>query len=108
VIDNCNNEIRNGGVERDAGGNEKHLIKFAWPNLASVYRILTKLGTKMRSDSIFLCSKFQSNHITPYRFMVTFIPRRKKEKNKETKPVFESLYLENAYRDLIEIWNVRY
>jgi len=31
VIDNGNNEIRGGGVERDAGGDEKQLIKFAWP-----------------------------------------------------------------------------
>ena len=35
VNDNCNNEIRGGGVngvKRDAGGDEKQLIKFAWPN----------------------------------------------------------------------------
>jgi len=32
VIDNGNNEIRGGGVEKDAGGDEKQLIKFAWPN----------------------------------------------------------------------------
>jgi len=31
VIDNGNNEIRGGGVERDAGGDEKQLIKFTWP-----------------------------------------------------------------------------
>jgi len=31
VIDNSNNEIRGGGVEMDAGGDEKQLIKFAWP-----------------------------------------------------------------------------
>ena len=31
VIDNCNNEIRGGGIKRDAGGDEKQLIKFAWP-----------------------------------------------------------------------------
>jgi len=31
VIDNGNNEIRGGGVERDAGRDEKQLIKFAWP-----------------------------------------------------------------------------
>jgi len=31
VIDNGNNEIRGGGVGRDAGGDEKQLIKFAWP-----------------------------------------------------------------------------
>jgi len=33
VIDNSNNEIRGGGVERDAGRDEKQLIKFAWPNM---------------------------------------------------------------------------
>ena len=31
VIDNSNNEIRGGGVTRDAGGDEEQLIKFAWP-----------------------------------------------------------------------------
>jgi len=30
VIDNSNNEIRGGGVERDAGGDEKQLIKFMY------------------------------------------------------------------------------
>ena len=29
VIDNVNNEIRGGGVERDGGTDEKQLIKFA-------------------------------------------------------------------------------
>ena len=33
VIDNGNNEVRGGGVERDAGGDEKQLIKFAWPKV---------------------------------------------------------------------------
>ena len=32
MIDNINNEIRGGGVKRDVGGDEKQLIKFAWPN----------------------------------------------------------------------------
>ena len=31
VIDNSNNEIKGGGVKRDAGGDEKQSIKFAWP-----------------------------------------------------------------------------
>ena len=31
MIDNGNNEIRGSGVERDAGGDEKQLIKIAWP-----------------------------------------------------------------------------
>jgi len=30
--DNGNNEIRGGRVERDAGGDEKQLIKFTWLN----------------------------------------------------------------------------
>jgi len=29
MIDNGNNEIRGGRIERDAGGDEKQLIKFA-------------------------------------------------------------------------------
>ena len=33
VIDKSNNEIRGGGVKRDAGRDEKQLIKFAWPKL---------------------------------------------------------------------------
>jgi len=32
----------------------------------------------------------------------------KKKKPEETKPDFESLYLGNAWRDLVEIWNVGY
>ena len=32
MIDNGNNEIRGGGVERDVGSDEKQLIKFAWYN----------------------------------------------------------------------------
>jgi len=31
VMDNGNFEIRGGREERDAGGDEKQLIKFAWP-----------------------------------------------------------------------------
>jgi len=40
--------------------------------------------------------------------MITFIPRQKEEKNEETMPVFESLYLGNTWHDLVEIWNVGY
>ena len=32
VINNSSNEIRDGGVKTDVGGDEKQLIKFAWPN----------------------------------------------------------------------------
>ena len=31
MIDNSNNEIRGDGVKRNAGGDQKQLIKFAWP-----------------------------------------------------------------------------
>jgi len=32
---NGDNEIRGSGVKRYVGGDEKQLIKFAWPNLSS-------------------------------------------------------------------------
>ena len=35
VIDNSHNEIRGSRVERDAGRDEKQLIKFAWPKLST-------------------------------------------------------------------------
>ena len=73
-------------------------------NFVSVYRILTKHGTKMCPYTSCMCTKFQGNQIIHFRFMVTFIPRQKEEKKtEETKPVFESLYLRNAWRDLVEI-----
>jgi len=34
--------------------------------------------------------------------------RKKKKENDEIKPIFESLYLRNTWRDLVEIWNVEY
>jgi len=40
--------------------------------------------------------------------MVTLIPLQKEKKNKETKPIFGSSYLGNAWCDLIDIWNVEY
>ena len=36
VIDNSNSEIRGSGIIRDVGGDEKQLIRFAWPKLVSV------------------------------------------------------------------------
>ena len=44
VIDNSNNEIRGGRVERDAGGDEKQLSKFAWPNVCVKGREVTNLS----------------------------------------------------------------
>ena len=39
VIDNSNNEIRGGAVNRDAGGDEKQLIKFVWPYALDSYTV---------------------------------------------------------------------
>jgi len=72
---------------------------------------LIKHGTKMHPYTTFLCTKFQGNLITHFYFMVTFRPWRKEQKKdekKETKPIFESLYLGNSWCDLVEIWNVGY
>ena len=76
-------------------------------NVASVYRVLTKLGTMMHHYTTFLHTTFQGNWITRLHFMVTFTPWWKQEKEK-TKPIFESSYLRNACRDLVEIGNVGY
>ena len=63
----------------------------------SINPILTKLIKKMRPHTTFLFTKFQGNRITCFHFIVTLTPLRKEEKeikkNKETKPIFESLYL---------------
>jgi len=79
----------------------------------SVYRIITKLGTKMCHYTTFLCTKFSRQSDNPFPLYGNFhtkTKRRKKnkKKNEETKPIFESSYLTNAWRDLVEIWNVGY
>ena len=68
---------------------------FPWKivnNLASIYRILTQLGTKMCYYTTFLCTKFQGNQVTRFNLMVTLTPLWKGEekKYKETKPIFGS------------------
>jgi len=50
--------------------------------------------------------QFQGYQITRFHFMVTVIPRRKE--NEETEPIFGSSYLGNAWRHLVEIWDVRH
>jgi len=81
-------------------------------NFASIYHVLTKLGTKMCHYTTFLCIKFQGNQITCFHCMVTLTPLRKEEKrkrkNEETKLVFGSSYLRNAWHNLFEFWNVEY
>ena len=81
-------------------------------NFVSVYCIRTKLGTKMRCYTNYLCTKFQGTRITCFNLMATLTPwqkkRKKEKKTKKTKPIFESLYLGNAWRDFVTIWNVRY
>ena len=53
MIDNGNNEIRGGGVERYVGGDEKKLIKFAWPNYCNRTFIQLQVFQKFKSLSIF-------------------------------------------------------
>jgi len=72
---------------------------------ASVYCILTKLGTKMRPYTTFLCTKFQGNQVICFHNFNAFTKRRK---NEETRPIFGSSYLGNTWCDLVEIWNVGY
>ena len=37
MTDNSNNEIRGGGVKRDAGRDEKLVMEFAWPKMEIHY-----------------------------------------------------------------------
>jgi len=62
-------------------------------NFVNVYRILTKLGTKMRPYTTFMCTKFQGNRIIRFHFMITFIPRQKEEgkKTKKTRKKMKKL-----------------
>jgi len=62
--------------------------------LVSVYRILTKFGTKMYPDTTFLYTNFQGNQITRFRFMVTFIPRQKEKKMKKLSHFLKAYILE--------------
>jgi len=58
---------------------------------------------------VYQISKQLDNPFVLYGNFHTKTKRRKKqEKNEESKPVFESLYLGNAWRDLVEMWNVGY
>ena len=75
-------------------------------NFASVYCIPTKLGTKMHPYTTYLCTKFQGTQIMCFQFMATLTPwqkKEKKEKNEDTKPIFERLYPGNAWRDSVTI-----
>jgi len=72
-------------------------------NLVTIYGIATKFGIGMHPYPDFQCTKFQGNRIMHFCFITTFTPLRKEEKNEETKPIFEGLYLGNAWCNLVEI-----
>ena len=78
-------------------------------NFAIFYRILTKYGTiYIYHLSVNQISMELDN---PFSLDSNFHIDKKKEKekkNKGIKPIFESLYLRNAWHDLVEIWNVGY
>jgi len=56
----------------------------------------------------FLCTKFQGNRIIRSHFMVTLTPFTKRKKKKKLSQFLEVHILENAWRDLFEIWNLGY
>ena len=57
VIDNSNNEIRGEGVKRDAGGDEKQLIKFSRPYYVHKNMLLA------------MCYKLDDNIVSPSSLM---------------------------------------
>jgi len=67
----------------------------------SVYRILTKIGTT--DAPLHHLSVYQSSRQSDNPFPLYGKKKRQEKKNEETKPVFESLYLGSAWRDLVEI-----
>jgi len=58
-------------------GRDNILVLFFVNNHKKTMWIPTKLGTKMRPYTTFLCTKFQGNQITCFHLMVTFTPWRK-------------------------------
>jgi len=60
---------------------------------------------------VYQISKQSDNPFLLYGSFHTKTKRRKNKntkENEETKPNFESLYLGNAWRNLVEIWNIEY
>ena len=60
---------------------------------ASVYRIPTSFGTKMRPYNPLLCTKFKGNRITRLCFMIDFVSVQKKGKKIRKKMKKMSQYL---------------
>jgi len=59
--------------------------------------------------SVYQISRESDNSFPLYgNFHALSNRRKKQEKNEETKPIFESLYLGNAWHNLVEIRNVGY
>ena len=80
-------------------------------NSVNVHRIPTKLGTTIRFNEPFKCTKFQPNWSTNSHFMVDFAKCAKEEveeKNEEKNPNFGRSYLGNGWSDFLQIWNVDY
>jgi len=75
----------------------------------TIYGITTKLGIRLHPYRDFQRTKFQGNWIMPLCFIATFTPlqKEKKKKKKKTKKLSQLLkvhtYLENPWRDLVEI-----
>jgi len=75
----------------------------------TIYGITIKFSIRICLYPTFQCTKFQGNWIIHLCFATTFIPWwKEEEKNEETKPIFEGLYLGNTWCNLVKIWNVRW
>jgi len=77
-----------------------HIFAFLYiitNSFASVYHIPTNLGTKMHPYTAFICTKLD-NTFALYGNFHTLM--KEEGKNEETKLIFESLYLENEWKDL--------
>ena len=70
VTDNSNNEIRGGGIKRDAGGDEKQLIKFAWPYVKiAIYVFNWKLNCPSHC-----CTILSSSFVFSFNIEISYKP----------------------------------
>ena len=63
-----------------------YFTKIIGHNSLNVHRIPTKLGTVIRFNEPFKCTKFQPDWSTNSRFMADFAKWAKRRKNEENKP----------------------
>jgi len=58
--------------------------------------------------SVYQISRQSDNSIVQLSHLYEKKKKKQKKKNEETQPTFKGSYLGNVWRDLVEIWNVRW